>query len=103
MTATLAAAGARVDGWFHCPHHPTRAIAALRVDCDCRKPRPGMIRQAVARFDIDLARSFVVGDKWTDVGLADERRCARHLVRTGYGERARRRMADGARRGLRGR
>ena len=56
MGAQVAAAGGRVDGWFYCPHHPLARVDALRVDCDCRKPRPGMIRQAADAFDIDLPR-----------------------------------------------
>jgi len=87
MTATLDASGARVDGWFYCPHHPNAIVAELRIDCDCRKPRPGMIHQAQQQFDLDLARSFVVGDKQTDVDLAGSVGARGILVRTGYGER----------------
>ena len=86
MSATIDAAGGRIDGWFYCPHHPEAAIDALRLDCDCRKPKPGMIRQAQARFDIDLGRSFVIGDKSADVGLAQAAGARGILVRTGYGE-----------------
>jgi D-glycero-D-manno-heptose 1,7-bisphosphate phosphatase len=86
MAETLAAGGARVDGWFYCPHHPRAEVAALRAVCDCRKPEPGMIHQAAAQLSIDLARSFVVGDKQSDVGLADRVGARGVLVRTGYGE-----------------
>ena len=86
MAAAIAEAGGRVDGWFYCPHHPQAAIDALRLDCDCRKPRPGLIRQAQARLPIDLARSFVIGDKSADVGLAESVGARGVLVRTGYGE-----------------
>jgi len=86
MTETIEAAGARVDGWFHCPHHPSAIVEALRVDCDCRKPRPGLINQAGARFSIDLRRSFVVGDKLIDVGLAASTGARGILVKTGYGD-----------------
>jgi D-glycero-D-manno-heptose 1,7-bisphosphate phosphatase len=61
-------------------------IEALRVDCDCRKPKPGLVRQAAAAFDIDLARSFVVGDKLSDVDLARGVGARGVLVRTGYGD-----------------
>src|SRR5262245_15442054 len=87
MTEALDAAGARVDGWFYCPHHPKAIIDALRIDCDCRKPKPGMVRQAQQQFDLDLARSFVVGDKLSDVELAGSVGARGILVRTGYGER----------------
>ncbi len=86
MTSTLEAAGARVDGWFHCPHHPSALIASLRVDCDCRKPKSGMIQQAVAQFGIDPSRSFVVGDKMADIGSAQHAGARGILVRTGHGD-----------------
>ena len=86
MSAAIEAAGARIDGWFYCPHHPEAAIDALRTDCECRKPRPGLVRQAQQRFDIDLGRSFVIGDKAADIGLANAVGARGILVRTGYGE-----------------
>lgn len=85
MDRVLTTAGARVDGWFHCPHHPEAEVPEYRTVCECRKPRPGMIRQAEARFPIDLSRSFVVGDKMLDIGLALEVGARGILVRTGYG------------------
>jgi D-glycero-D-manno-heptose 1,7-bisphosphate phosphatase len=85
MTERITAGGGRVDGWFYCLHHPRGLTDALRVDCDCRKPRPGMIRQAQERFSIDLAKSFVVGDKLSDVGLAAAVGARAVLVRTGHG------------------
>lgn len=86
MAADLDGGGATVDGWFYCPHHPDARIEALRVDCDCRKPRAGMVRQAAQRFELDLAKSFVVGDKVSDMGLAKSAGAQGALVRTGYGE-----------------
>jgi D-glycero-D-manno-heptose 1,7-bisphosphate phosphatase len=85
MSAYAAAGGARIDGWFFCPHHPLAREARLKIDCDCRKPRPGMIREAEKRFEIDLPHSFVVGDKLADVGLAASVGARGILVRTGYG------------------
>jgi histidinol phosphatase-like enzyme len=86
MHAVLAAGGARVDGWFFCPHHPGAAIEALRVACGCRKPAIGMIEQAEARFTIDRSRSFVVGDKLADLEMAGRAGVRGVRVRTGYGE-----------------
>jgi D-glycero-D-manno-heptose 1,7-bisphosphate phosphatase len=86
MTNRLELAGARVDGWFYCLHHPRAVIESLRIACDCRKPGPGMVRQAQQQFDIDLARSFVVGDKRSDVGLGRAVGARGVLVRTGHGE-----------------
>jgi D-glycero-D-manno-heptose 1,7-bisphosphate phosphatase len=57
---------------YFCPHHPKAGVGALRVDCECRKPAPGMILNAAREWDIDLANSWLVGDKAGDVeaGLA---------------------------------
>ena len=86
MEDAILAGGGRIDGWYYCPHHPRATIDALRVDCDCRKPLGGMVRQAQAQFDIDLERSFVVGDKMTDLGLATTIGARGVLVRTGHGD-----------------
>lgn len=86
MTAAVVASGGRIDGWFFCPHHPLSKIDAFRVECDCRKPRAGMIGQATREFDIDLARSFVVGDKLADMDLAANVGARGVLVKTGYGQ-----------------
>jgi D-glycero-D-manno-heptose 1,7-bisphosphate phosphatase len=86
MRRVLDAEGARIDGWFHCPHHPEAAIDELRRHCDCRKPQPGMIHEAMVKFPIDIAKSFVIGDTLADVGLAASVGARGILVRTGGGE-----------------
>src|SRR5215210_9459897 len=63
----LAQGGARIDGYYYCPHHPQGSIAELTRECDCRKPKPGQLRKAAADMDLDLERSFAVGDRWSDV------------------------------------
>jgi D-glycero-D-manno-heptose 1,7-bisphosphate phosphatase len=85
MCADVEASGGTIDGLFFCPHHPQAVVEGLRIDCDCRKPKAGMIQQAQAAFDIDLARSFVVGDKMADIGLATNAGARGILVKTGYG------------------
>ena len=85
MSSEVETAGGRVDAWYFCPHHPEAIVNELRTVCDCRKPRPGMIHQATQAFEIDLARSFVVGDKSADVGLAANVGARGILVKTGYG------------------
>jgi D-glycero-D-manno-heptose 1,7-bisphosphate phosphatase len=67
----LAAAGARLDGFFYCPHHPTEARGSYRLACDCRKPNAGLARRAAAELKLDLGRSYVVGDQATDMELAE--------------------------------
>jgi D-glycero-D-manno-heptose 1,7-bisphosphate phosphatase len=86
MSEVAASSGARIDGWYYCPHHPNATIAALRVVCDCRKPRPKLVHQAAEEFSIDLSNSFVVGDKVSDVRLAGNVGARGVLVRTGHGE-----------------
>ena len=85
LEGELARGGARLDGIYYCPHHPTIGQPPYRQSCECRKPRPGMLVRASADHDIDLSRSFVVGDKYSDVRLAHEAGARAVLVRTGYG------------------
>lgn len=85
MTARLAEGGAMVDGFYYCPHHPEASVAKYRKDCDCRKPATGMLLRAAAELDLDLARSFTVGDKWTDIQAGHAAGARGILVRTGYG------------------
>lgn len=70
MREALAAAGADVEAVYHCPHHPRGKVPELAVDCDCRKPEPGMILQAVREHGLSLEHSFLVGDKPSDIEAA---------------------------------
>ena len=79
MTDQLAAAGARADAVYYCPHKGDDA-------CDCRKPKPGLLERAAREHRLDLRRSFVVGDRYGDVELAHRVGARAVLVRTGYGE-----------------
>jgi len=84
----LGTCGARIDRIYYCPHHPTAGIPPYRVDCDCRKPRPGMLYRAAKDLGADLSRSYVIGDRIVDV-LAGRNAGARGiLVLTGYGANA---------------
>jgi len=85
MNAALAEAGAHVDGIFYCPHHPEAKEERFRLDCDCRKPKPGLFLQAARELDLDLARSYVVGDRWSDLKAAAVVQAKGVLVLTGYG------------------
>ena len=85
LQQALAGADTRLDGHYHCPHLPDAAVVAYRRRCDCHKPLPGMLRRAAAELHLDLARSFVVGDRWTDVETGRAAGSAGILVRTGYG------------------
>lgn len=85
MEQELSAAGARIDGWYFCPHHPQHGIGPYRAECACRKPLPGMLLQAADDLSIDLHASFMVGDKLADVEAGLAAGCQPLLVRTGYG------------------
>lgn len=81
----LAQDGAAVDAYYYCPHHPEHGQGEYRRECSCRKPLPGMILQAAQDLGINLATSFMVGDKSVDVQAGKAAGCTPILVRTGYG------------------
>jgi D-glycero-D-manno-heptose 1,7-bisphosphate phosphatase len=85
LEATLAAGGARLDGIYVCAHHPTAGQPPYRQDCDCRKPRPGLVQRAAADLGIDPRRSYVVGDRLGDLQLAWNVGARGVLVKSGYG------------------
>jgi len=76
--------GARLDAVYYCPHHPTAGSTVLTRACECRKPGTGLIDQAVRDLDIDVHRSYMVGDKWSDVELGHRAGTASILVRSGF-------------------
>lgn len=77
--------GARLDAVYYCPHHPSVGEPPYRFDCDCRKPRPGLIRRAAQDFDIDIGRSWMVGDRSGDTELARNAGLRAAFVLSGYG------------------
>jgi D-glycero-D-manno-heptose 1,7-bisphosphate phosphatase len=85
ISELLAAGGARIDAYYYCPHHPDGKVPEYARACTCRKPGPGLVERAAREHGIDPARSFVVGDRWLDVGLARRVGARGVLVRTGYG------------------
>lgn len=85
MQQMLNDSGARIDRFYYCPHHPKEGQAPYVLDCDCRKPNPGMILRAARELHIDLGRSYMVGDTLRDVSAARRAGVMGILVRTGYG------------------
>jgi len=75
--------GVFLDGIYHCPHHPEGVIPALSIRCECRKPQPGMVLQAAAELDLDLTRSWLVGDILDDVEAGNQAGCCTILVDLG--------------------
>ena len=95
MHADLAHYGASLDACYFCPHHPEHAIGDYRRECGCRKPLPGMLQQAARDLDIDLASSFMIGDKLMDVEAGLAAGCTPLLVLTGYGSANLDRLPEG--------
>lgn len=85
LRATVAAGGAHLDAIYYCPHHPREGAPPWRTECDCRKPRPGMIMRAAREHDIDLRQSYAVGDSVVDIEAGAAAGLPGVLVLTGYG------------------
>ena len=75
--------GPRIDAFYYCPHHPEATRLPYRADCECRKPKPGMIWRASAEHGIDLTRSIMIGDRITDIIAGQRAGCRSILVQTG--------------------
>lgn len=74
------------DAFYYCPHHKKGTVPGLAIDCDCRKPKPGMLLQAIRDRGIDAARSYMIGDRMSDLLAGKAAGCADCvLVLTGYG------------------
>lgn len=83
LTSRLAAEGAHLAGVYVCPHHPSADVPEYRIACECRKPRPGLILRAADELGLDVRRSFMVGDRVTDIAAGASAGCRTVLVRTG--------------------
>ena len=85
MTDELADAGTALDAVYYCAHHPSVGDPPYRLDCECRKPKPGLLLRAARDFDIDLSSSWMVGDRYSDIELAANGKVRSVLVLSGYG------------------
>jgi D-glycero-D-manno-heptose 1,7-bisphosphate phosphatase len=85
MNNELEIAGAKLDAVYYCAHHPSVGELPYRFECDCRKPKPGLISRAAKEFDINLSESWMVGDRYSDVELARNARIKSMFVLSGYG------------------
>jgi D-glycero-D-manno-heptose 1,7-bisphosphate phosphatase len=81
----LAAENARIDAFYYCPHHPLATVEKYRVDCNCRKPKPGLFERAIKDFDVDITKSWAVGDRMRDVKPALNLGIRGALLLTGQG------------------
>ncbi len=79
METLLGKEGAYIDGLYYCPHHPDKGfegeIPELKIECACRKPKPGMLLQAAKDFNIDLSKSYMIGDSESDVRAGESAEC----------------------------
>jgi histidinol-phosphate phosphatase family protein len=74
-------AGAFIDASYYCPFHPDAPVPEYRIDHDWRKPKPGMLKQAAADFNLDLAQCWMIGDQWRDVAAGTAAGCRTILLR----------------------
>ena len=88
METLLGENGAYLDGIYYCPHHPHSGfigeVPELKVDCECRKPKPGMLIKAAKDFNIDLSNSWMVGDSENDIKAGKNANCKTALIGNGY-------------------
>lgn len=71
MQTQFDAAGLPAIPVYYCPHHPTEGIGDYKTDCNCRKPKPGMLIDAIAEHQLDPVHSCMIGDSWRDIQAAD--------------------------------
>lgn len=85
MKLDLEGQNARLDAVYYCAHHPMVGEPPYRLDCDCRKPKPGLITRAARELNIDLAQSWMIGDRYSDIQLASNSGVHSAFVMSGYG------------------
>ncbi|MDO4188033.1 MAG: D-glycero-beta-D-manno-heptose 1,7-bisphosphate 7-phosphatase [Lachnospiraceae bacterium] len=87
METLLGMKGAFLDGIYFCPHHPDKGfdgeVAELKIDCDCRKPKTGLVENACKEFNIDIEKSWFIGDATIDIQTGINAKCKTCLVKTG--------------------
>ena len=86
MREILKKEGARIDAVYYCPHHPEGKIVSYRLDCDCRKPKNGLLLKASRELNLNLKDCFIVGDKIRDIKAGSSLGIKSILVLTGYGK-----------------
>ncbi|MDE3058788.1 MAG: HAD family hydrolase [Bacteroidota bacterium] len=85
LSSQLRSAGAYIDAYYYCPHLPGVDDPRYNVECECRKPKPGMLLQAAREHNVDLRQSFVIGDRCRDVDMGKNVGAGTVIVATGYG------------------
>lgn len=80
MTQHLHQEGISIDEIYYCPHHPDAKIKRYQIDCDCRKPKLGLYKKAIEKFNLDLSKSFAIGDKLRDCEICNKTNCEGFLI-----------------------
>ena len=80
MVAELKRKGAALDGVYYCLHHPKSKIKKYKKKCSCRKPKPGLLRMAARGLNINLRKSYMIGDSWMDVVAGKKAGCITILI-----------------------
>lgn len=93
ISAKLAMYEARIDAFYYCPHHPTAGIGKYKIDCECRKPKSGLIIQASKDLDIALSDSWIIGDKESDITAGESVGCRGILINVADGALRKRNIA----------
>jgi D-glycero-D-manno-heptose 1,7-bisphosphate phosphatase len=83
LAQLLAAHNLTLSGFYYCPHYPEGKVAAFTLDCDCRKPKPGMMLQAAKDHNISLSESWMIGDILNDVEAGNRAGCKTVLINNG--------------------
>lgn len=86
LRAALRQKDAIIDKFYYCPHHPTEGIGHYRQECNCRKPAAGMLLRAAQEMDINLAQSYIIGDRYNDMEAGKKVGAKGVLVKTGFGQ-----------------
>jgi D-glycero-D-manno-heptose 1,7-bisphosphate phosphatase len=84
LAAMFQAAGAKLEGFYFCPHHPDGVVDGYAVECDCRKPRPGLLLRAAKELDLDLGASWFIGDILDDIEAGNLAGCRSILLDVGH-------------------
>ena len=86
--------GGHIDASYYCPHHPEHGVYPYKQDCECRKPHPGLIKKAVKDQDLELAGSFMGGDKSSDIETGKRAGVKTVFVRTGHGQNEEKKLKE---------
>ena len=82
---TILNSGGVIDAIYYCPHHPEHGVHPFKKACENRKPNPGMLLRGKKEFDLDMSKSYLIGDKLSDIEAGNNAGVKPILVKTGYG------------------